>query len=103
MVVGDGGAPGLDPPPGNVPGGTAREQYSEIRYDAIALRLMPMNRTDSPGLCSPASPGWYSPTTPWRFSPVRSRITWVLPFSSGTLSDGMIGSPRQVMNCEPNR
>ena len=64
---------------------------------------MPMNFTDNPGLCSPAKPGWNSPTTPWRASPVRISRILVFPFSTGTLSDGMIGIPRQVRNCEPNR
>src|SRR5271155_1191939 len=30
-------------------------------------------------------------------------MNFVLLFSTGTLSDGMIGMPRQVMNCAPNR
>ncbi len=82
---------------------TASEQYSEIRYDAIAWRLMPMKRTDRPGLCSPGRPGWNRPTTPWRLSPTRSSRILVLPSATGTLSDGISGRPRQVMNCEPNR
>src|ERR1700685_2569271 len=36
---------------------TAAEQYSEIKYEASALLLIPMKRTDSPGVCSPGSPG----------------------------------------------
>ena len=63
----------------------ASEQYRDTRYDAIALRSMPMNFTDKPGLCSPASPGWNKPTTPWRVSPVRIRTNLVLLFSIGTL------------------
>ncbi len=64
---------------------------------------MPMKRTDSPGLCSPTRPGWNRPTTPWRFSPVRISRILVLPFSIGTLSEGISGMPRQVMKGEPNR
>ena len=64
---------------------------------------MPVNRTDSPGACSPTRPGWNRPTTPWRSSPVRTRMNLVLPSSTGTLSDGISGMPRQVMNCAPNR
>jgi hypothetical protein len=64
----------------------------------MALRLMPMKRTDRPGLCSPGRPGWNKPTTPWRLSPTRSRMILVLPSSTGTLSDGISGMPRQVRN-----
>ena len=36
---------------------TAKEQYKETKYDAIALLLMPMKRIDKPGLCSPGKFG----------------------------------------------
>jgi len=37
---------------------TASDEYSVTRYDAIPDRLMPVNRTDRPGACSPTRPGW---------------------------------------------
>jgi len=45
----------------------------EMRYEAIALWLKPMKRTDKLGDTSPGSPGWKRPMTPCFFSPVRSR------------------------------
>ena len=47
-----------------------------------ALRLMPMKRTDRPGVCSPGKPGWNRPTTPCFFSPTRSSSMLLLPCSS---------------------
>src|SRR5580704_177492 len=81
---------------------TTIEQYREIRYDAIALWLMPMNRTDKLGDTSPGSPGWNNPITPCFFSPVRSsRMSVVSPLTASLL-DGTSGIPRQVTNGDPN-
>src|ERR1700691_1356603 len=73
-----------------------------MRYDAIALWLMPMKRTDRLGDTSPGSPGWKSPTTPCFFSPVRSRRISVVSAFTGSLGHGTIGIPRQVINGEPD-
>src|SRR5580698_6185640 len=89
---------------------TAAEQYSEIKYEASALLLMPMKRTDSPGVCSPGRPGWKRPMTPCFFSPTRNKRMLLLPLadfdfvlpSTSNLSQGMIGTPRHVMNGDPN-
>src|SRR5436190_13837874 len=64
---------------------------------------MPIKRTERPGDCSPGNPGWYKPTTPWRLSPVRNKMIFDLPFSTGTLSEGISGIPLQVRNCDPNK
>src|SRR5450432_963556 len=69
----------------------------------MALSLIPIKRTERPGDCSPGKPGWNNPTTPWRLSPVRNKMILVLPFSTGTLSEGISGMPRQVRNGEPNK
>src|SRR5580704_18679413 len=73
-----------------------------MRYDAIALWLMPMKRTDKLGDTSPGSPGWKSPMTPCFFSPVRSRRISVVWAFKGSLGHGTIGIPRQVTKGEPN-
>src|SRR5208337_2509999 len=73
-----------------------------MRYEAIALWLMPMKRTDKLGETSPGSPGWKRPMTPCFFSPVRSRRISVVSALTANLAHGTMGIPRQVINGEPN-
>src|ERR1700685_1683844 len=82
-----------------------------MRYEAIALWLMPMKRTDKLGDTSPGRPGWKRPMTPCFFSPTRNKRMLLFPFadldfaapSISSLSQGISGTPRHVMNGEPNR
>src|SRR5208282_2577522 len=88
---------------------TAAEQYNEIKYDASARLLIPINRTDNPGVCSPGRPGWNNPMTPCFFSPTRNNRILVFPTdplgfdcpSTCNLSVGTRGTPRQVKNGVP--
>src|ERR1035438_937391 len=89
----------------------AAEQYSEIKYEASARLLIPIKRTDNPGVCSPGNPGWNNPITPCLFSPTRSNRILVFPPSpfgfdcpsTCNLSVGISGIPRHVRKGVPNK